>query len=180
METLQRCAAAHICVFNGGLHYENASAFRDAFLERALSLISSRRNSTSFIWSETTPQHFASPDGAFAGHGDNDCSPRKAVSSHFSNAIANPLLKQAGVPILYIEQMTMSQWDAHVVRTFRTDFTVGGAERIDCTHFCLPGIPLSWANLLYNMLMHRSAFFHRATSAACASAGGPRGDCSFG
>lgn len=146
---------SYICVFNGGIHFEHPDAF-EKFLSSIAPLVFSRRNLTKFVWRETLPQHFATDDGSFKGHTGEHCQPRQwPWKAHFSSLIANKLFADAGIPILFIEKMTMSQWDAHVVHTYRLDwYKSESVERIDCTHFCQPGVPTSWAELLANMLMH--------------------------
>ena len=129
-----------------------------AFLGKASHFIQTHRRTKSFIWSETQATHFGGPNGVFQGHGEQACSKTPSLNdsssvSHASNRLANTLFQRMGVPILYTEEMTRSQWDAHVLHSYRRDFYVGKAvERIDCTHYCAPGVPDAIVPLLFNML----------------------------
>jgi len=126
---------------------------------------------TRFVLSETSPQHFATDDGGFPGaFTGSSCRPRASNwSRHFSNALARPPMRRAGVPILYTERAAISRWDAHVVHTFRRDYYGAQNEIVDCTHWCSPGVPDVWALQLANMLLH----LHRGASDPTDGVSGP-------
>lgn len=126
------------------------------------------------IWRETSPTSFPTHDGDYAPGGfppSSTCNGSSALSTplrhatmHTSsdavpagsyNAISNPLVAAAGVPILY----------TYDLRTHRPSDHIGWSERrratgdvvrevLDCAHYCLPSVTLDrWSSDLVDLVV---------------------------
>lgn len=115
------------------------------------------------IWRETNAQHFKQDTGeypdkdkaaAILGEGKKECGPIPKVTRRadgvlegrnkdvlrggWRNAIADPILEEAGIPIQHVWNDTVPLWGGHVVG--------------ECTHFCHPGAYSLWTAQLYHIL----------------------------
>eukprot|EP00667_Euglena_gracilis_P020256 EG_transcript_21898 len=106
-------------------------------------------------WAEAPPQHFPlHPSGYYRSERLKyaRCKPLELEAGYahdWRNRIADQYMVAAGIPVLRRWNATQPLWDFHVVRNGRTDqFN----ERIDCTHYCLPGASLLWAVALTDLL----------------------------
>lgn len=115
------------------------------------------------VWRETNAQHFLQDTGEYPdkdkaaeilGEGKKLCGPianvslrpdgtlegsnRAVLSGGWRNAIANPILEQAGIAIQHTWNQTVPLWGGHVVG--------------ECTHFCHPGTYSLWIAQLYAIL----------------------------
>jgi hypothetical protein len=101
------------------------------------------------IWREVGAQHFSGAGGHYNGAVDYNiqdvaatCTPHGAAEMQRMqrwNPASNAVVEAHGVPVLRVWDSTQQAHGMHV-----------GFG--DCTHFCSPGIPNHWADLLYNML----------------------------
>lgn len=78
------------------------------------------------IWREVSPQHFDSNDGNFlnsashiqsakSANGEYGCKATSdAAKNNWRNIAINPIIKEHNIPILYIFNHSLTQWDAHV------------------------------------------------------------------
>lgn len=156
----------HICIFNVGFNQIGDEAGFESYLKATEAVIQRRRSNVQYIWRETVPTHFNTPDGMFPGFGKagSTCAPRQDVSQHWSNTLANAVMQRLGIPILYVERQLMSEWYAHIDRLNRFEMRNNSAGRpmlrphFDCTHYCLPGPPDSWVMQLFTMLMKLNPF----------------------
>eukprot|EP01062_Namystynia_karyoxenos_P051603 TRINITY_DN40613_c0_g1_i1.p1 TRINITY_DN40613_c0_g1~~TRINITY_DN40613_c0_g1_i1.p1 ORF type:complete len:705 (+),score=148.46 TRINITY_DN40613_c0_g1_i1:92-2116(+) len=71
------------------------------------------------------------------------CGPAPGGFDNWRNEAANAALRRAGIPILHLWNLT-TQAPLHAVMSKLT--------RSDCSHFCQPGIPEVWADLLFSAL----------------------------
>eukprot|EP00668_Euglena_longa_P039438 GGOE01050795.1.p1 GENE.GGOE01050795.1~~GGOE01050795.1.p1 ORF type:complete len:179 (-),score=17.48 GGOE01050795.1:363-899(-) len=103
------------------------------------------------IWFETPAQHFVGSINGYwiKGRKYSNCSPLdlgQAWAHDWRNRLAESFMNKAGISIFRLWNLTRGMWDFHVVHNGRRD------GRIDCTHYCLPGITLHWAVFLADML----------------------------
>ncbi|KAG1354189.1 putative protein trichome birefringence-like 4 [Cocos nucifera] len=72
--------------------------------------------------------------------------------------ILESVIEEMRTPVLYlnITRMTDYRKDAHpsVYRQPAAQRKTGALQ--DCSHWCLPGVPDAWNELLYAMLLRRS------------------------
>ena len=116
-------------------------------------------------WRETSPQHFpASPTGSFdgfIGYRGSMCAPLQVPQQNAELSSLLASLERAGMPIIRILNLTVSQWDTHLEnRTLHIARKTEGAA-VDCTHFCEPsGVMEAWADatlLVVERTLHRLA-----------------------
>ena len=108
------------------------------------------------LWREASPQHFETPDGRFNRSylhprpisGDERplrCVPHREQGAgwHPQRAGLAPL-EAAGVPIVRVWDLSVSQWDVH---TAGPQPLTGGSQALDCTHYCEPsGVLDAWVD----------------------------------
>jgi hypothetical protein len=116
-----------------------------------------------FIWREPSPQHFDSRGGKFSpGASASECQRQSLQESEFFGmcvCIKN-IMAAAGIPVLDTLSMSIAQWDAHIG-------FVPSSSKMDCTHWCTPGVVDVWSVVLFNQLMNidlASAHRSNATS----------------
>jgi hypothetical protein len=92
------------------------------------------------VWRDTSPQHFAQkPDGGFHGVKHGPCvaiGDMRAAWEPYQNMTAI-LSEFPEIHRLPIWSITAPRFDAH---------------GFECTHWCLPGVPDVWVQLLYALL----------------------------
>ena len=113
-------------------------------VSEALALVPSAR----LIWRETTAQHFSGKGGHW-GAGFMMSSNIERLSSrctehgmhhmrahsHWNAAVDSFLSGHSSVRVLRVWNVSAQAWWAHV-------------DAADCTHYCVPGIPTTWAGAL--------------------------------
>lgn len=144
--------SGHVFVLNTGAHYFNNTEGYQRDVEALAKIMSDlKAKGKQVIWRETSPEHFDSASGLYPPadwHKDEayGCRLRTDAHSNWKNDMANPIIKKAKIPILYVNANARSQWDAHVGNNHRKTFV------LDCQHWCLPSVPDLWTRMLYNML----------------------------
>jgi len=121
-------------------------------------------NSPAVIWRDAQPQHFAPAGGHYSepsgphyiyNHDRREACPRKELGEmqahHVWNNLSLPAVECSEVRVLRTWHASAGSWDAHL-------------EWGDCTHWCLPGVPDLWNELLINLLF--SSPTHSARSEA--------------
>mgnify|MGYP006155219693 CR=1 FL=1 len=110
------------------------------------------------LWRDVTAQHFDNRGGHYKHRGAGyDYNLRTAEASPCTNhsliemrryqlwnRYATPRLTSAGV-------MVMRTWDSSAVQTWDAHVAYG-----DCTHWCQPGVPNSWARMFAAILTSHS------------------------
>lgn len=144
-----------VVVVNYGAHYKHSS--REKYYELVEVVADSvlawqKRTGGRAIWRESSPEHFDTGSGDYAGQdgqahedGSYPCAPRKTTPGGWREALINPIFQKRGIDILHVYDLSLSQWDAHL----------GSPDNktADCLHWCLPSVPDTWSELLYNMLL---------------------------
>eukprot|EP00959_Pyramimonas_sp_CCMP1952_P277611 5803307-Pyramimonas_sp.AAC.1 len=112
------------------------------------------------IWREPSAQHFiGSPRGAYT-----ELASTKNCSAHIAEGMdrlvpasrcISAMMTAAGFPVLDTLSMSNSQWNAHIGY-------VTSVNKMDCTHWCTPGVVDVWSVVLYNLLMNLGTFPKRA------------------
>ena len=153
-----------LLLLNEGLHLE--ASLKEERLRQLRRLLSDNRTAlggalqegrVGLAWRETSPQHFAGETtGAYEARHltwyhqkERRC---EAVQRPRRNEAQAELLHQlaaAGMPIVRLWDLSVSQWDTHLERrSLRT--RMGG---VDCTHFCEPsGVLEAWVDSTLVML----------------------------
>ena len=101
------------------------------------------------IFRESTAQHFAKGDGGLYPPGisptDRVCAGRPLEQMRDArNALVRDAVEEAGLAVLRV-------WE-HSAQM--SNGTMWDQNKPDCTHFCAPGVPDSWADLTFTMLLH--------------------------
>lgn len=78
-----------------------------------------------------------------------------ALSAHSNTSNENT------IEVLYITSMTSRRKDGH--SSIYQSNPPSALNRQDCSHWCLPGVPDTWNELLYTLFMKRQAA-HSANS----------------
>ena len=89
---------------------------------------------------------------------------------HFST-VTNVLSQRASksqvlnLDLLNVTQMSARRKDGHAsIYYIGPDKGPASMQRQDCSHWCLPGVPDSWNEILYALLLKRKAFLDRNTT----------------
>jgi len=92
------------------------------------------------VWRDTSPQHFPEKGGLFNRAVTLPCAPIDDMRAAFEpyKDVTRMLSKFPFVHRLPIWSLTASRFDAHNLQ--------------ECTHWCLPGVPDVWVQLLYALL----------------------------
>ncbi|KAG6529546.1 protein trichome birefringence-like 10 [Zingiber officinale] len=132
------------------------------------------RNRTQVIFRTYAPSHFRVGDWKNGGrcHLETlpDLSPlplslepwehylepfREVPSENFT---ANEVLK---LDLLNVTQMTARRKDGHLSRFYLGISALAPLRRQDCSHWCLPGVPDAWNELLYALIMQRESMMRK-------------------
>ena len=157
-----------LLLLNEGLHLE--ASLKEERLRQLRQMLSDNRTvlggalharRIGLAWRETSPQHFAGETtGAYEARHltwyhqqESKCEP---VQKPRRNKVQAELLHQlaaAGLPVVRVWDLSVSQWDTHLERrSLRT--RMGG---VDCTHFCEPsGVLEAWVDSTLVMLRSMS------------------------
>ena len=114
------------------------------------------------FWREVLPQHFPAPGGHYwhglsppgshynvkrdvPGQCDSSHTLSEMYAHHRWNNVTLPIVERTpGVQVMRVFRASAFAWDTHL--------TFG-----DCTHWCQPGVPDHWTELLLNSLMAGSS-----------------------
>ncbi|KAL4370847.1 hypothetical protein HN51_015407 [Arachis hypogaea] len=160
------------CYFQIGEEVDMNLTITDAFrisVETMIDWIAREVNmNKSYVLFRTySPVHFRGGDWNTGGGCNSETLPDlgalPAVSDSHSRTIVDVLSEHAGEPVvmnldlLNITQMSASRKDGHA-----SVYHIGPDRRApmqlqDCSHWCLPGVPDSWNEILYALLLKRNA-----------------------
>ncbi|XP_009412789.2 protein trichome birefringence-like 11 [Musa acuminata AAA Group] len=127
------------------------------------------RSKTQVIFRTYAPVHFRSGDWKTGGncHLETlpDLGPRLSLKpwSHFLRPLRNVALENSTatkvleLDLLNVTQMTARRKDGHLSLFYLGKLGPSPLHRQDCSHWCLPGVPDTWNELLYALFM-RSEF----------------------
>lgn len=143
-----------VIVMNIGVHYNSAESYRKIVRDRLRAVRAWRRFHPlrRFVWRETAPQHFRTPDGGYDKNASRGCLPTldadASSAQNWRNDLALRELRRAGLggDVLRIWDHGLALGSAHYGASAL-------ARRNDCTHWCAGGpMPNHWNVLLYNYL----------------------------
>mmetsp|Transcript_33389 Transcript_33389/g.72861 ORF Transcript_33389/g.72861 Transcript_33389/m.72861 type:complete len:390 (-) Transcript_33389:1733-2902(-) len=114
-------------------------------------IMASGPNLPTFIWRETSAQHFPFDDTGTYRFGSkktaNSCSDWIISSSeqnfhkaNWRNEVCNPIMENAGIPVMRIFNFTALSPASGHIGTSGTFGNWKSSTGVDCTHFCSPGI----------------------------------------
>lgn len=63
--------------------------------------------------------------------------------------------------LLNVTQMSIRRRDGHASIYYIGPDSTASMQRQDCSHWCLPGVPDSWNEILYALLLKREDIFER-------------------
>lgn len=67
--------------------------------------------------------------------------------------------------LLNVTQMSLRRKDGHAsIYYLGPDKGTASMQKQDCSHWCLPGVPDSWNEILYALLLKRDPFFEGNTT----------------
>lgn len=151
-QLLTSLTANDIIVSNFGVHY-NSESVENLINDVSLLLASVRKYFRgTFIWREATSQHFPTPSGNFAKSVEKrshqgcrsrtDAVPENYKLNTWRNEIANRIVQDASF--------------SHLLRIGRLSYNTPPEmhrSKFDCTHFCNPGVPDDWAQILFAYIL---------------------------
>ena len=138
-----------VVIANFGMHYNKEKIGRDEIvLGEDIDMLSRslmRINSSTFIWRETSFQHFPTNDGTFKHSNERSkkrtvCKAISGVPFSWRNNITTPIIKKVTPHIIRLGQFTSS---------IPPSLHRGGG---DCTHYCNPGVTDDWVRILMNYI----------------------------
>ncbi|WOL16190.1 hypothetical protein Cni_G24972 [Canna indica] len=68
--------------------------------------------------------------------------------------------KMVELDLLNVTQMTARRKDGHLSIYYLSPSSPAPLHRQDCSHWCLPGVPDAWNELLYALIMRRESLVH--------------------
>ncbi|KAI7747807.1 hypothetical protein M8C21_017024 [Ambrosia artemisiifolia] len=143
-------------------------------------------NKTQVIFRGYSPVHFRGGDWKSGGSchletlPDLSSSPVSPATMFYSNIIGSVLSKhgnrssaQTKLELLNVTYMSSKRKDGHASVYYSGPKNGGPAplHRQDCSHWCLPGVPDSWNELLYAVFLKRE--YSRAGSSPATTAASP-------
>ena len=69
--------------------------------------------------------------------------------------------KVLNLDLLNVTQMSIRRRDGHASIYYIGPDSTASMQRQDCSHWCLPGVPDSWNEILYALLLKREDIFER-------------------
>ena len=98
-----------------------------------------------------SPRHFFEGEWDSGGRCDNNVVPveKKNVSSQVVDKIAEDAVRGTRIHLLNITYISAFRDDAHISK-YKLD-----QQHQDCLHWCLPGVPDVWNEILYAKLLDR-------------------------
>mmetsp|Transcript_35544 Transcript_35544/g.77610 ORF Transcript_35544/g.77610 Transcript_35544/m.77610 type:complete len:353 (-) Transcript_35544:514-1572(-) len=145
-----------ICIFNVGVHYNEAKHYQVDFLDIFEKLcLAQKCMPCQIVWRESTHQHFPGNLGGLYVKPDPKCKgcvkvedEQQLAKANWRNDMANKLMEKYNVPILPAWHMSAIAHDMHP--------EVGGYNHngCDCTHYCnfYHGLFETWSQVLQNFL----------------------------
>ncbi|KAF3335887.1 protein trichome birefringence-like 10 [Carex littledalei] len=128
------------------------------------------RTKTQVIFRTYAPVHFRGGDWRTGGSCHQETTPElgpSALSLKPWTNLLNPIStysKKYSMPnldILNITEMTARRKDGHLSVFYLGEKGPAQLHRQDCSHWCLPGVPDAWNELLYATFMRREMKFRR-------------------
>ncbi|KAF7153442.1 hypothetical protein RHSIM_Rhsim01G0291200 [Rhododendron simsii] len=136
-------------------HLDVSTAFQRALVTWA-SWVDKHTNpgKTQVFFRSSAPSHFRGGQWNSGGHCKAATEPLPKISSFNypeKNSIVEEVIKQMKTPVTFLNVTSLSEYrvDAHPSvygRKFRKSYS---SSLQDCSHWCLPGVPDTWNELLY-------------------------------
>lgn len=168
------------CYFQIGEQVKMNMSTEDAFrlsVETVVDWIAREvnRNKTYVLFRTYAPVHFRGGDWNTGGgcHSETlpDLGSVPAISDIHFSTVTNVLSQRASkshvlnLDLLNVTQMSARRKDGHAsIYYIGPDKGPASMQRQDCSHWCLPGVPDSWNEILYALLLKRKAFSDRNTT----------------
>jgi hypothetical protein len=148
-------SARDICIFNVGVHYNEAREYATDFLDQFEAIcLQTKCMPCQVVWRESTHQHFPGSLGGLFLKPDPKCKGcvkvpfGQMLTANWRNDLANKLMAKYDVPVIRGWYMTAIANDMHPeVGTYNHN-------GCDCTHYCnfYHGVFETWNQVLQNFL----------------------------
>lgn len=136
-------------------HLEVSTAFQRALVTWA-SWVDKHTNpgKTQVFFRSSAPSHFRGGQWNSGGHCKEATEPLHEISSFNypeKNSIVEEVIKQMKTPVTFLNVTSLSEYriDAHPSLYGRKFGKSYSSSFQDCSHWCLPGVPDTWNELLY-------------------------------
>ncbi|KAG6522565.1 protein trichome birefringence-like 11 [Zingiber officinale] len=136
------------------------------------------RSKTHVIFRTYTPVHFRGGDWRNGGNCHSETFPDlvspmipEAAWAHLLEPFKNFPLKSSyptqdfELDLLNVTQMTARRKDGHVSVFYYGPSRTAPRDKQDCSHWCLPGVPDTWNELLFMLILKRDSTLSRNTTA---------------
>ncbi|XP_021670901.2 protein trichome birefringence-like 6 isoform X2 [Hevea brasiliensis] len=138
-----------------------STAFRRALMTWASWVdrhINSRK--TQVFFRSSSPSHFSGGQWNSGGHCEEATKPlNKILGVHVTekNTITEDIIKQMKTPVAFLNITSLSEFriDGHPSKYGKKPLNHYASSGQDCSHWCLPGIPDTWNELLYFHLLYK-------------------------
>ncbi|KAG0470504.1 hypothetical protein HPP92_017204 [Vanilla planifolia] len=127
-------------------------------------------STTQVIFRTFSPSHFRSGDWKNGGSCHQEMFPDLGNLqfslkpwAQFLNPFTNKSL-QPEIEILNVTKMTAFRKDAHLSLFYLGPSIRAPLYKQDCSHWCLPGVPDAWNELLYGLFMRREEMLQRSAT----------------
>ncbi|CAL5193636.1 unnamed protein product [Lathyrus oleraceus] len=131
------------------------------------------RNKTYVLFRTYAPVHFRGGDWNTGGGCHSETLPDLGFlptqsDMHFST-VANVLPQRANksevlnLDLLNVTQMSARRKDGHASIYYIGPQRTASMQRQDCSHWCLPGVPDSWNEILYSLFLKKTFSGHNST-----------------
>ncbi|KAL2320936.1 hypothetical protein Fmac_029905 [Flemingia macrophylla] len=164
------------CYFQIGEEVKMNMTTEDAFrksMETVVDWIANEvnTNKTYVLFRTYAPVHFRGGDWNTGGgcHLETlpDLGTLPAVSDAHFTTIIDVLSERTNksnvlnLDLLNVTQMSMRRKDGHASIYYLGPDSTASMQRQDCSHWCLPGVPDSWNEMLYALLLKREDLYDR-------------------
>ncbi|WOL03772.1 hypothetical protein Cni_G12492 [Canna indica] len=166
------------CYFQEGNQVKMKMSVNDAYQRSIQTLFrwihkEVNRSKTQVIFRTYAPVHFRSGDWRTGGNCHLETLPdlapqlplkawshflRPFRNASFENSIATEALE---LDLLNVTQMTARRKDGHLSVFYLGPKGPTPLHKQDCSHWCLPGVPDTWNELLYALFMRRESMRHQ-------------------
>lgn len=166
----------HGCYFQEGTEVKMEMDLRTAFqksIETLVDFVSSQvdTNKTQVLFRTYAPVHFRGGTWKTGGHCHQlklpDFGPLPNKTEKLVDIVSSVLSKHPQgflVKLMNINPMTYRRQDGHTsLYHFGPGNGPGPLNRQDCSHWCLPGVPDSWNELIYALFLQRESI-HSSSS----------------
>ncbi|KAJ4778102.1 Protein trichome birefringence [Rhynchospora pubera] len=128
------------------------------------------RTKTQVIFRTYAPVHFRGGNWRTGGSCHKETTPELSLSalslkpwSHLLNPISKYSQKygMSNLDVLNITEMTARRKDGHLSVFYLGKKGPAPLHRQDCSHWCLPGVPDAWNELLYAIFLRHEVKMHR-------------------